>query len=239
MCVSAINSNTKAVVLDIDGTLCSLTKGVGEIYVELLAQKGLSIEPLALNQAVVQEWQGFLPLYLNESQGYRTSLGREREVWCEYVRRVLARVGVRTVGQDDLVNYIYGAFATKDYRAVAPGALEFIMRLRERGIHVVAATNNDERSKSVLRELGVLDKLSGAFTAGDLGWKKPSPRFYETLEQRLGFKPSALVHVGNSIALDIEPAQQAGWRAIYFGSSNEIALYSVGSFAALEEMFGL
>jgi FMN phosphatase YigB (HAD superfamily) len=237
--VSVINSDIKAVVLDIDGTLCSLTKGVGEIYAELLAAKGHLVEVPTLREAVASEWRSFEPLYLNEAQGYQTTPAREREVWCEYVRGVLVRVGLSAASRDELVGYIYSAFATKNHRRVAEGASEFLVKARHHGIRVVAATNNDERSKSVLRELGVLENLSGVLTAGELGWKKPSPRFYKTLEDRMGVEPSGLVHVGNSVAFDIDPALQAGWRAILFGSSPDPAVRSVSSFAGLEEMVGI
>lgn len=213
-----------------------MTKGVGEIYAELLSTRGYQINLSKLNDSVSTEWRNLQPLYLNEAQSYQTTPEREREVWVEYVRRVLARAEVSYQAHDDVVDYIYNSFATKRYRTVAPGALHFIVKARERGIAVVAATNNDERSKSALRELGVLKTLDGIFTAGDLGWKKPSPRFFESLENKLGVAPSALVHVGNSNLLDIAPAERAGWRAIFFGSRNDDGQSSVQSFEELKRL---
>lgn len=234
-----MDSDIKAVVLDVDGTLCSLTKGVGEIYAELLTARGYQVEVSRLKDSVAAEWRELQPLYLNVSQDHRTNPEREREVWCEYVRRVLQRAGVSYRPDDGLVAYVYDSFATKRYRTVAPGAAEFLDLAHQRGLKVFAATNNDERTKSVLRELGVLASLSGVFTAGELGWKKPSPRFYQNLERQLGFEPSRLVHVGNSIGLDIEPAQRAGWKAVLFGSTADDGVFSVRSFEELRQTLGV
>lgn len=216
-----------------------MTKGVGEIYAELLLGRGYHVDLSKINDSVSTEWRNLQPLYLNEAQSYQTTPEREREVWLEYVRRVLARAGVSYQAHDDVVSHIYNSFATKRYRTVAPGALNFIAQARERGIAVVAATNNDERSKSALRDLGVLEKLNDVVTAGDLGWKKPSLRFFESLEQKLGVGPSALVHVGNSAALDVDPAERAGWRAIFFGSRDDGRRLSVKSFEELERLLGV
>lgn len=240
-----MDSGTKAVVLDIDGTLTSLTRGVGEIYAELLAAQGFESDAAGLAECAIAEWRSFQPTYLNVEQGYRTDPERERWVWHEYVRGVLTRAGLASANRSDVVECIYHAFSTKAYRVVAPGAVEFLRKARQRGVFVVAATNNDDRSKRVLLELGISEHLDGIFSAGELGWKKPSVEFFRALERRLGRSSSSLLHVGNNTALDVEPARHAGWEAVHFGiaggrgSGDEREVLCVADFLALEKILGL
>ena len=216
-----MQSDFKAVVLDVDGTLCSLTHGVGEVYAEVLAEKGFSSAASNISLAARHEWREFQDLYLNTPHQNQTTHAREREVWLEYVRRVLARAELSEAIRPEVVGAIYQAFASKKYRAVEPGAVEFLKAAREAGLMVVAATNNDLRTKTVLQELGVSDYLSHMFVAGDLLWKKPSVHFFTTIATLLGVEGPHILHVGNDLKLDIEPARRAGWSAIMYGANRD------------------
>lgn len=232
--------DTKAVVLDIDGTLCSLTMGIGDIYAELLAREGFDVDATALSQCAIAEWGAFQATYLNVAQSYQTTPERERRVWHDYVRGVLNRAGLSAADRTSVVDRIYDAFSTKDHRVVTPGAVEFVRLARQSGLLVIAATNNDDRSKRVLFELGVGEHLGGIFCAGDLGWKKPSIEFFRALESRLGVEPSLILHVGNDMTLDIEPARRAGWRALLFGEhGGESASPLIADFKALQKALKL
>lgn len=231
-----MKSDIRAVVLDVDGTLCSLTKGVGEIYAELLGEEGFAVDAIALSRAARTEWGSFQDLYLNTQNQNQTTHDREREAWCEFVRRVLVAAELSQAAQPKVIRSIYDAFASKRYRSIEPGAIDFLTKARARGLLVVAATNNDERSKVTLRELGVSELLSGVFVAGDLLWKKPSPNFFKALEAQLQCEPSSLVHVGNNYALDVEPARQRGWGTVLFGSSAHDETPSVRDFVELRSV---
>lgn len=235
-----VGSGIKAIVFDIDGTLCSLSKEVGAVYAEVLARHNLIMDPEVLNQAARAEWQYFQELYLNTANHYHTSHEREKNVWLEFVRRVLVRAKFAVEDQADLMHAIYNAFASAAYRSVEPGAIEFLQKAKGRGLHSVAASNNDQRSKVALQELGLAEHLEGVFVAGDLTWKKPSPFFFETLAQRLKLKPEHILHVGNNLELDVEAAQRCGWSAILYdprGRGGE--QLSVRSFAELAGLLGI
>lgn len=235
-----MKSDPKAVVLDIDGTLCSLTQGVGKIYAELLAEQGVDGDAAVLSECAIAEWRGFQPTYLNVERGYQTDPERERWVWREYVRGVLARAGLASANRPDVVEHIYNAFSTKAHRVAMPGAVEFLRKARRVGLLVVAATNNDDRSAKVLVELGVAEHLDGIFSAGELGWKKPSIEFFRALESRVRHEPSALLHVGNDAILDIEPAHRAGWGTVHFGAHGDGREGACArDFLALEKILGL
>lgn len=235
----SLKSDVRVIVLDIDGTLCSLTHGVGSIYHELLRARGIESDRGVLEAEVRRVWGSFHDIYLNTTEQYRTTHEREREVWLEFVRRVCAAANLSCGSDPVVVESIYNAFATRAYRRVQEGAMEFLLRAREQGRMVVAASNNDARSKLMLEELGLHHYLAHIFVAGDLGWKKPSPHFYATLAARLHLEPSNILHVGNDRELDVEAAKRAGLTAIHYAPRGEAAEAGVTSFKELTALVGL
>lgn len=231
-------SDIKAVVLDIDGTMCSLTKGVGEIYAELLQAQGLSCDPVGLSQAAREEWRSFEDYYLNTAHAHQTTHNREREVWLDFVRAVFARVGLPYADRSDIVTSIYDAFASSNFRCVEPGLEEFLRKARDAGLSVIAASNNDNRSKITLRELGLEEHLAGIFVAGDLGWKKPSPHFFMAIQSHLKRDAAQILHIGNNYRLDVEAALKCGWSAMLYDAKGVGQQPSVQSFQAVARMFG-
>jgi HAD superfamily hydrolase (TIGR01509 family) len=232
-------SDIGAVVLDIDGTLCSLTQGVGTIYHELLLAQGLESDANALESSARREWAAFRDTYLNVTHGYQTTHERERAVWLEFVRRVCDGANLPYGGDAVVVESIYNAFASQAYRSVEPGAIEFLRQGRDRGLKMVAASNNDIRSKVTLKELGLDPYLSDVVVAGDLGWKKPSPQFYANLARRVGVEPSKILHVGNDLALDVDAARHNGFVAVLYSPRERGVDRSVTSFAELGDLVGL
>jgi HAD superfamily hydrolase (TIGR01509 family) len=236
---SGEKSEIRAVVLDIDGTLCSLTNGVGTIYHDLLRERGLVSDSSTLEHAARQVWAGFQETYLNTQDLYRTTHTREREVWLEFVRRVCAAAQLPHGTDDAVVEFIYDAFASRAYRRVEPGAIDFLRRAHARGLILAAASNNDSRSKVMVRELGLDAYLSQVLVAGDLGWKKPSPNFYDALSARIAVPPANILHVGNDRALDVEAAMRRGFSAVLYAPKGGTPSPSVASFSELGDMLGL
>lgn len=229
----------KAVVLDVDGTLCSLTHSVGEIYAEVLASLAIPADASKLSRAARLEWVEYQDIYLNSEGQHQTSSTREREVWLEFVRRVLTRADLAEAAGPKVVSVIYDVFATGRYRAIEPGALDFLKEAKKVGLVVAAATNNDARTKSVLRDLGLTDYLFDVFDAGDLLWKKPAVQFFTSVANRLGVEGDLILHVGNDPKLDIEPARRAGWSAVKYGAGSETSEGAVRDYSELRAMLGL
>jgi HAD superfamily hydrolase (TIGR01509 family) len=235
-CFMTQYSDITAIVLDIDGTLCSLTHGVGTIYHKLLRAQGLQSDRNALEAAVRHVWGAFQDTYLNVAEEYRTTHQREREVWLEFVQRVCDAANLPYGGDSSVVATIYSAFASRIYRRIEPGAREFLRQASERGLILVAASNNDSRSRMTLHELGLDQYFAHVLVAGDLGWKKPSPHFYTSLAERIGVEPHKILHVGNDRALDVEAARRCGFAAVLYAPQGGAFFPRVGSFAELRTL---
>ena len=211
-----LDQSLEGIVLDIDGTIVSLSKGVGEIYCELLRERGVVTDPTHLQEIVGRVWGVFQPEYLNTRDQNRTTHDREKETWLSFVREVLSQAGLPCAHDTQLVEWIYDTFATSRFRRIEPGIEPFLRAARGMGFRVYAATNNDMRSKAVLEAVGLRELLSGVFVAGDIGWKKPSRNYYHILRDQIGSRAEALLHIGNDENLDVRVPLECGWRAVLY-----------------------
>lgn len=207
---------TKAIVTDIDGTVISLSKGVGECYAELLGELGYPIDAQILTECSRAVWNEFQPEYLNTANQHRTDSVRERDVWHSFVRRVLDVAGHPCAANPEVISIIYDAFSTERFRVVEAGVEKFLSTARAKGVKLFAATNNDLRSKAVLARLNLDSLFDGIFVAGELAWKKPSPQYFAALCHKTGFDANAMVHIGNDPLFDREAAIACGWRAVLY-----------------------
>lgn len=228
-------------ILDVDGTLLTLADPLGNSYSRVLKGLGIDVAPKLLDQSCRRVWSALHEDYLNVARAYATTHEREESVWREFVRRVLedARVSCSVELRERAITDIYNFFAQGATRRVAAGAEEFLCSLKQRGVMAIAATNNDRRSVNVLNELGLSSYLSSIIVSGDLEWKKPSPRFFAGICERVGFSPVELVHVGNDRELDVLAAQRAGLQAVHFGAEREgEGIVAVKDFAELASVVG-
>lgn len=223
----------QGVVFDVDGTLVVLRASIGELYAEALQELGVSVDGHELERAAVTTWGSFEAEYLNVAEFYATQPSRETLVWCEFVRRVLRQVDAGLSTRWDLIAGVYSFFAQGRSRRVVEGAVEACRDLAASGLVVIAATNNDQRTPSVLADLGFSPHISRVFTAGELGWKKPSPKFFRQISSRVGLPASALVHVGNSPAHDVDAAREAGFQAVLYDPQGRGEEPRVGSLTEL------
>jgi HAD superfamily hydrolase (TIGR01509 family) len=221
------------VVLDIDGTTISLTKGVGEIYSELLLENGVVSDPSILERVARKIWGEFQPLYLNTAEEHQTTHERERSVWLAFVRQVLSEGGISSAENPAIIEMIYEAFSSARFRRIEPGVENFLRAAQSANIAVFAATNNDARSRAVLKAIGLEGFFRGTYVAGDLGWKKPSVHFYRGLEDATRREAHQLLHIGNDPHLDVEVARRCGWEAILYDPKGKGAAPRFGHFDEL------
>ncbi len=219
-------------MLDADGTLYRLSRSVGAVYAEVLARFGVSVEASSLDRALPHVWRAFEEDYLARAESYRTDPGRERRVWHSFILSLLGAIGLKSPS-NEMTDALYREFALGSTRILSEGVLEFLHAARAVGVIVAVATNNDERTESVLRELGVTAYISYVFSAGKLSWKKPSHHFFDEISRRIGFSASELLHVGNDLELDLRAAHTAGWDAVLYDPEGCAGELHVRSFADL------
>lgn len=212
-------STIKAVVCDADGTLFQLKAPLATTYSEILNTFGYRLDVEVFNLNLRQVWQDFTPEYLNQEEQHKTSPECERAVWFTFIEKICSACGVTELSTD-AKEAIYSYYAGSDSRSLCVELQKGLAQLADEGLLIFLATNNDSRIHQLVKELLPADFFDGVFTAGELGWKKPSPRFFKSIEDRIRLSANEILHVGNDITLDVQAAEEAGWRALHFSPGN-------------------
>jgi putative hydrolase of the HAD superfamily len=95
-----------------------------------------------------------------------------------------------------------------------PDALEALPALRERGFALVIVSNWDCSLPDWLGPTGLLELVDGVVTSADVGAAKPDPAVFRRALDVAGVDGAGAVHVGDSLANDVEGARVVGIRAI-------------------------
>jgi len=94
------------------------------------------------------------------------------------------------------------------------GAENLLRSLREYGFCLATLSNiaaERDRSASIPRLFSRIDRH---FPSHAIGWKKPSLKAFEFVQQALAVPAHDICMVGDRLAIDIEPALALGWSAI-------------------------
>jgi putative hydrolase of the HAD superfamily len=104
----------------------------------------------------------------------------------------------------------------------APHAREVIARLRGEGVSVVIVTNSDGHAAENLRDARVCqegpgpgEEVAAIVDSTIIGHAKPDPEIFRVAMGRVGVEASAVVHVGDFVAADVEGAKRAGITPIH------------------------
>lgn len=91
-------------------------------------------------------------------------------------------------------------------------ALDLILRS---GMDLAIASNFDSRLPGICQRLNGLNRIVRVFSSSEIGFAKPSPKFFSSLAKLLDCEPKNLVMVGDDFAKDVDAARRAGWTAVH------------------------
>jgi putative hydrolase of the HAD superfamily len=97
------------------------------------------------------------------------------------------------------------------YDDVAPALKE----LSRQGRHVGIASNFDGRLPRIVSQLPGLALCERVFVSSQVGYIKPDPRFFLSVQEQLSAEPAEILIVGDDLQADIEGARAARWHAAW------------------------
>jgi len=111
--------------------------------------------------------------------------------------------------------------------------------LANRGYPLGLASNFDRRLQAVLAGLALPVPLVPVLVSSEVGWRKPSQRFYAELCRTVGLPPAAILLVGDDFANDYAGASQAGLQAVLLAPLGATAPADARRIARLSELLAL
>lgn len=116
-----------------------------------------------------------------------------------------------------------GPMADWPYVEAVPGVKPMLEKLSEK-YHLIIATSaqdsNANQVRSALARVGLADYFSEIYTIKEIGYEKPSKKFFEKIKQLSGLKENLLL-VGDDYFKDICGGTNTGWNCAWysFGSN--------------------
>ena len=207
----------KIIFFDAGGTILEPYPTFAEAFARIARSHGHEVAPaqvqslfhrLGPNVAdVAQETQVTNPT---------TSTAGSRIFWRHLYTRFLSALDIE---DEALRDALLETFSDKASYKLFPEVLDSFEQLRQSGYRLGLISNFERWLEEVLIEEKAGEIFDVRVISGIEGVEKPDPDIYRLAIERAGVQPRECVHVGDSIANDLEPATAVGMKAVMIDRS--------------------
>jgi 2-haloalkanoic acid dehalogenase type II len=205
----------RAVLFDLDGTLCQYTVSIADAMAGAL--RALRLEATLLGD-------------LEQAADRYASLWREYEGSPDAMGKVRVRVWERLVSDHLGIDPAHAAPLAEAYAAIRmpsvklyPGSREMLEALKERYRLGLLTNGPTELQWPKIRGTEIEALFDAIVVAGDIGIYKPDPRAFTALLDRLGVTAEEALYIGDSLTMDVDGAHGAALRCIWISRDGETA----------------
>jgi putative hydrolase of the HAD superfamily len=198
----------RAILVDALGTLLTIENPVPRLVALMGERHAIEVAPAAAATALAAEMSYYREHCIQASDAER--LEALRLDCAEILARELGGE-VRSLAPAALLQTLLESLRFTPFPEV-PATLE---RWRADGTKVVVASNWDVSLHTVLRDIGLRERLDGVVTSAEVGASKPSGEVFTAALSLAGADPWQAAHVGDSLREDVEGATAAGIEAVW------------------------
>ena len=192
----------QAVTFDVGGTLIGVWPSVGHVYAEVAAGHGIKgLSAVSLNRRFSAAWRA------------AENFSHSRADWAALVDATFCGLTDRPPSQT-FFGELYTRFASPGAWRIFEDVIPTLDALAARGLRLGIISNWDERLRPLLARLKLAGYFETIIVSREVGSPKPSRRIFEQAIRKLGLPPDAVLHVGDSLAMDVRGARAAGLRAV-------------------------
>jgi putative hydrolase of the HAD superfamily len=217
----------RALLLDALGTLVELEPPAPRLRSALT-----SISEAEAEQAMAAE-MSYYRAHLDEGRD-ADSLAELRRRCARELRDALPEPA-RPPDLDALVAILLDSLHFREF----PDAVPALEAARARGLRLVVVSNWDCSLPDVLDRIGLAQRLDGVVASAAAGARKPAAAIFERALSVAGVAASEAIHVGDSVADDVEGARAAGIRPVFLSRDGGAAAPGVTTIASLAELEAL
>ena len=203
-------AQAELVTFDAGNTLIVPHPSVGEIYAEVAAQHGLTLDPAETDVRFRTAFKE-----ATHTPKDRQGVEDDKNLWRIVVRASLPANLPPDFPFEPFFDVLYRTFAAGQRWRLLPGARALPEAIAKTGRRVAVLSNADARFRQVFADLGLGEIFAEMFISGEIGVEKPDVRIFRAVEAATGVSPERILHVGDSLIHDVEGAEAAGWRAAY------------------------
>lgn len=212
--MSLIPSSCRWLAFDAVGTLIYPDPPVGQAYLEAAIRQGsrltLAEVTARFKQAFRDTERNDLDSSASDDAALETSEEHERTRWRDIVFRAIDDIPDPERCFADLFDHFARPASWKCFDDTAAT----LAALRNRGYRLALASNFDGRLHTVSAGIPSLAPIESRVISSEVGYRKPSPRFFEGLLDRLGCRADEVCMIGDDHENDVLGARAAGLPAI-------------------------
>ena len=194
--------NIRAVTFDVGGTLIDPWPSVGHIYAQVAAEHGLeNLSAEVLNQRFLAAWRA------------RSGLVQTESAWAEIVDEVFLGL-VEQPPRQTFFPALYQRFSEPGAWRIYEDVLPTLQALSKRGLRLGVISNWDDRLRPLLGRLGLTNHFQTLVISCEADSAKPAPAIFQEAAGQLVVGGGAILHVGDSLEMDVQGARNAGFNAV-------------------------
>jgi len=211
-----------AVTFDVGGTLIEPWPSVGHVYAEAAARRGfkdISVE--VLNRQFATAWRDVRDFNYTEAS------------WAKVVDATFLGL-TEALPSRTFFPELYQQFSEPDAWHIFEDVLPTLENLASDGLKLGIISNWDDRLRPLLAALKLDKYFEVILISCESAFTKPSPVMFNLAAEKLGVAPERVLHVGDSLELDVRGAQAAGMKAVLLRRSDAAA--GDGEISSLHEV---
>lgn len=192
-----------AITFDVGGTLIDPWPSVGDVYAEVAARngfEGISVE--RLNHQFASSWRSAGDFNYTEA------------AWANIVDATFHGL-CKTPPSQTFFPELYQRFAEPDAWHVYEDVLPTLDHLASHGVKLGIISNWDDRLRPLLGALKLDRYFDVILISCESGFTKPSPVMFNLAAEKLGLAPERILHVGDSLDLDVQGAKGVGLNTLW------------------------
>ena len=199
----------EGIVFDAVGTLIKPVPPVADVYCAAALRQAITLDPDHVRDRFLHHFRAD---ELVEARGpMATSEANELARWRRIVKNVLGELPDPEKAFNELWTHFGSSEAWSCFADVGP-TLELLQDAR---LPLRIASNFDARLRNVVAGLPALAGLADALViSSEVGYRKPHPRFYETVAATFERPPETILWIGDEPENDVRGARAAGFRAV-------------------------
>ena len=207
-------------------TLVELEPPAPRLRARLLELTGVDVGEHAAARAIAAEIRHYLANHMQ---------GRD-EAALDALRDDCAAVLHEALGFEELGRAVVRQAMLESLQfRLFPDAQPALRALRRSGVRLVVVSNWDWSLPEWIERVGLAELVDGVVSSAVVGVPKPSPAIFRVALDVAGVGPAQALHVGDSMASDVEGARAAGVRAVLIARGGG-ATEGVEAIRSLEEL---
>lgn len=215
------------------GTLIYPDPPVSEIYHQVAVQHGssLSREQIGIRFSAAYNASECCDVEGNSAAEsiHATSEEIERRRWRSIVSQVINDAADPQTCFDELFSHFARAGSWKCY----PEVEQVLKHLKAAGYGLAIASNFDDRLTAIFRDHAALAPIDILVISSQVGFRKPSPHFYDALTNVTRVAREDILMVGDHLQNDFHGAQAAGLAALHLDRTRRGDIHSLAQVDSL------